>query len=194
MSNDGVDLGRRRVLAVATAAIGAVGAGFAVTPFIKSWLPSAKAQAAGAPVEVDISKIEPGEQITVSYRGKPVVILRRTKATLDALNGLATELKDPDSASSLQPDYAKNTHRSQNPEFFIAERTCTHLRCIPVFHGEATAELTAGGFYCPCHGSKFDLAGRVYNGVPAPANLDIPPYSFANDHTLIIGVDDKVGA
>ncbi len=194
MSNDGVDLGRRRVLTVATAVVGAVGAGFAAVPFIKSWLPSAKALSAGAPVEVDLSKLQPGEQITVAYRGKPVVIVRRTQQVLTAMESLATELKDPASDNSLQPEYAKNTHRSRNPEYFVAERTCTHLRCIPVFHGEATTELTTGGFYCPCHGSKFDLAGRVYSGVPAPANLDIPPYSFTGEHTLIIGVDEKGGA
>ncbi len=193
-TNDGVDLGRRRVLTWTTAAVGAVGAGFIAVPFIKSWMPSAKALSAGAPVEVDLSKIQPGEAITVAYRGKPVVIVRRTKETLAALDTLANELRDPQSDVSLQPEYAKNAYRARNPEFFVAERTCTHLRCVPVYHGEATSDLTAGGFYCPCHGSKFDLAGRVYQGVPAPQNLDIPPYSFTGDTTLVIGVDEQGAA
>ena len=192
--NDGVDLGRRRVLTWATAAMGVVGAGFAAVPFIASWRPSAKAQAAGAPVDVDVSKVELGGQVTIPWRGQPVVIVRRTPEMVQALNGLATELRDPESNESVQPEYAKNLHRSVKPEFFVAVRTCTHLRCVPLYQAEKNNGLTEGGFFCPCHGSRFDMAGRVYKGVPAPLNLDIPPYTFTGDYTLTIGVDGSGGA
>ncbi|QGX39263.1 ubiquinol-cytochrome c reductase iron-sulfur subunit [Permianibacter aggregans] len=192
--HDGVDLGRRRVLTWATAAVGAVGAGFAAVPFIASWRPSARAQAAGAPVEVDVSKVELGGQVTVPWRGQPVVVVRRTPEMVTALDTLANELRDPDSNESMQPEYTKNASRAIKPEYFVAVRTCTHLRCVPLYQPDKSNELVEGGFYCPCHGSKFDLAGRVYKGVPAPTNLDIPPYSYIGETTLLIGVDQQGAA
>lgn len=188
---DGVDLGRRRVLTWATAAVGAVGAGFVAVPFIKSWMPSAKAQAAGAPVEVpNISKLQEGEGMTVVWRGKPVMIVRRSQAAIDALAGLATELRDPESVESQQPGYAKNGTRSIKPDYLVVVNLCTHLGCSPTFKPQVEADW-AGGFYCPCHGSKFDMAGRVYQGVPAPLNLEIPPHMYTGDNSLIIGVDEQ---
>lgn len=189
---DGVDLGRRRVLTWATAAVGAVGAGFVAVPFIKSWMPSAKAQAAGAPVEVpNISKLQEGEGMTVLWRGQPVMIVRRSQASLDALAGLATELRDPDSQEvEQQPAYAQNGTRSIKPEYLVVINQCTHLGCSPTFKPQVEADW-AGGFYCPCHGSKFDLAGRVYQGVPAPTNLRVPPHMYTGESTLVIGVDEQ---
>ncbi|MFZ5843486.1 MAG: ubiquinol-cytochrome c reductase iron-sulfur subunit [Pseudomonadota bacterium] len=188
---DGVDLGRRRVLTWATAAVGAVGAGFVAVPFIKSWMPSAKAQAAGAPVEVpNISKLQEGEGMTVVWRGKPVMIVRRSQAAIDALAGLATELRDPESVEPQQPGYAKNGTRSIKPDYLVVVNLCTHLGCSPTFKPQVEADW-AGGFYCPCHGSKFDMAGRVYQGVPAPLNLEIPPHMYTGDNSLIIGVDEQ---
>ncbi|MFN4290418.1 MAG: ubiquinol-cytochrome c reductase iron-sulfur subunit [Permianibacter sp.] len=188
---DGVDLGRRRVLTWATAAVGAVGAGFVAVPFIKSWMPSAKAQAAGAPVEVpNIGKLQEGEGMTVVWRGKPVMIVRRSQAAIDALAGLATELRDPESVEPQQPEYAKNGTRSIKPEYLVVVNLCTHLGCSPTFKPQVEADW-AGGFYCPCHGSKFDMAGRVYQGVPAPLNLEIPPHMYTGDNALIIGVDEQ---
>jgi len=188
---DGVDLGRRRVLTWATAAVGAVGAGFVAVPFIKSWMPSAKAQAAGAPVEVpNIGKLQEGEGMTVVWRGKPVMIVRRSQAAIDALAGLATELRDPESVEPQQPGYAKNGTRSIKPDYLVVVNLCTHLGCSPTFKPQVEADW-AGGFYCPCHGSKFDMAGRVYQGVPAPTNLRIPPHMYTGDNSLIIGVDEQ---
>ena len=188
---DGVDLGRRRVLTWATAAVGAVGAGFVAVPFIKSWMPSAKAQAAGAPVEVpNISKLQEGEGMTVVWRGKPVMIVRRSQAAIDALAGLATELRDPESVEPQQPGYAKNGTRSIKPDYLVVVNLCTHLGCSPTFKPQVEADW-AGGFYCPCHGSKFDMAGRVYQGVPAQLNLEIPPHMYTGDNALIIGVDEQ---
>jgi len=188
---DGVDLGRRRVLTWATAAVGAVGAGFVAVPFIKSWMPSAKAQAAGAPVEVpNIGKLQEGEGMTVVWRGKPVMIVRRSQTAIDALAGLATELRDPESVEPQQPGYAKNGTRSIKPDYLVVVNLCTHLGCSPTFKPQVEADW-AGGFYCPCHGSKFDMAGRVYQGVPAPLNLEIPPHMYTGDNSLIIGVDEQ---
>lgn len=188
---DGVDLGRRRVLTWATAAVGAVGAGFVAVPFIKSWMPSAKAQAAGAPVEVpNIGKLQEGEGMTVVWRGKPVMIVRRSQTAIDALAGLATELRDPESVEPQQPEYAKNGTRSIKPDYLVVVNLCTHLGCSPTFKPQVEADW-AGGFYCPCHGSKFDMAGRVYQGVPAPLNLEIPPHMYTGDNSLIIGVDEQ---
>jgi ubiquinol-cytochrome c reductase iron-sulfur subunit len=189
-----VDEKRRRFLTVATSAVGAAGAVAIAVPFLGSWNPSAKAKAAGAPVKADISKIEPGQMVVVEWRGKPVYVVRRTPemlANLDKIDGL---LKDPDSAISKQPAYISGKDRSIRPELLVVEGLCTHLGCAPKFRPEVGAadlggDNWVGGFFCPCHGSKFDLAGRVYSGVPASTNLVVPPYSFESQAVLVIGVD-----
>ncbi len=195
MSEQDVDLRRRRFLTGAATVVGGAGVAAAMVPFISSFQPSAKAQAAGAPVEVDISRLAPGQMITVEWRGKPVYILRRTEANLASLKGHEGMLRDPESKIEQQPDYARNEYRSLKPEIFVAVGICTHLGCAPTFRPEvAPADLGAdwqGGFFCPCHGSRFDLAGRVYKGVPAPTNLEVPPYSFVSDTTLLIGSDGE---
>lgn len=192
MSNAPVDTGRRRFLTAATAVVGGAGAVAVAVPFIKSWNPSAKAKAAGAPVEVNISKVEPGQLIRVEWRGKPVWIVRRTEAVLDALTSLDSQLADPASEELQQPEYATNPARSIKPEYFIAVGICTHLGCSPTYLPDSFGEQVQGvtsGFFCPCHGSKFDMAGRVFQGVPAPLNLVIPPHHYVDDGTVIIGVD-----
>ena len=155
--------------------------------------PSARAKAAGAPVEVDISKLEAGQRVIVEWRGKPVWVLRRTKALLDSLEAVKDELRDVESDSSDQPEYAKNAHRSIDPEVLVMVGICTHLGCSPTFRPDiAPADLGAdwqGGFFCPCHGSKFDISGRVYKGVPAPTNLEVPPYQYLSDTRILIGAD-----
>jgi ubiquinol-cytochrome c reductase iron-sulfur subunit len=187
-----VDQDRRGFLTFATVATGAVGAAFAAVPFIASWSPSERARAAGAPVEVDLSKIEPGQMVTYVYRKKPTYVVRRTPEMLQRLAGHDGKLKDPESKDSEQPDYARNAARAVNPEYLVLDATCTHLGCLPKSRFEAAIpDLGAdwpGGFFCPCHGSRFDLAGRVFEGSPASKNLRIPEYSFAGDHTLVIGV------
>ncbi len=190
MSTDNVDNNRRRFLTAGTAAVAAVGAGFVAVPFLKSWAPSARARSAGAPVEVDISKLELGQQIIVKWRGKPVWVVRRGEEALATLStdSLQDSLADVASDESVQPEYAKNDHRSRNPEFLVIEGICTHLGCSPTYRPEITADFQ-GGFFCPCHGSKFDFAGRVYAGVPAPTNLPVPPYYFKTDTVLLIGED-----
>lgn len=196
MSNAPVDTGRRRFLTWSTTAVGGVGAAFVAVPFISSWNPSAKAKAAGAPVEVDVSKIEPGQLLRVEWRGKPVWIVRRNQATLDALTKLDSQLRDPDSAEPQQPEYAQNAYRSIKPELFVAVGLCTHLGCSPTYLPDSFGEQVQGvtaGFFCPCHGSKFDMAGRVFQGVPAPLNLVIPPYYYVNDTSILVG-EDKEGA
>lgn len=186
---------RRKFLIGATSALGAVGAVGVMTPFVASWNPSAKAKAAGAPVKVDISKILPGEQIRAEWRGKPVFILKRTPEMLANLATLEDKLADPSSEVPQQPAYATNQARAINPEIAIMIGICTHLGCSPQFRPEvAAADLGAewlGGYFCPCHGSKFDLAGRVYKGVPAPSNLIVPPHSYESDNVVIIGVDEE---
>jgi ubiquinol-cytochrome c reductase iron-sulfur subunit len=193
-----VDQDRRGFLTFATAATGAVGAAFAAVPFVASWSPSERARAAGAPVEVDISKIEPGQMVTVTYRKKAMYIVHRTQDMVASLAGHDGQLKDPGSEDSEQPAYAKNAARALKDQYLVLEGTCTHLGCLPKTRFEkAIPELGAdwpGGFFCPCHGSKFDMAGRVYNGSPAGQNLRVPVYSFANDNTLVIGVDATTGA
>ncbi|WP_426417068.1 ubiquinol-cytochrome c reductase iron-sulfur subunit [Aestuariirhabdus sp. LZHN29] len=195
MSNDGVDKGRRRLLIGATSAVGAVGAVGAAVPFVASWNPSAKAKAAGAPVRVKIDKVEPGQQVVAAWRGKPVFVLRREQAMLDALPQQDATLRDPASNESEQPDYAKNEHRSRNADLLVMVGLCTHLGCSPKLFPEVKPmDFDAnwqGGYHCPCHGSKFDLAGRVHQGVPAPTNLPIPPYSYLDDNTIIIGIDEE---
>jgi ubiquinol-cytochrome c reductase iron-sulfur subunit len=194
MSTEGVNNNRRRFLITATTVVGGVGAAFVAVPFIASMQPSAKAQAAGAPVEVDISKLEPGQLITVEWRGQPVWIVRRTQENLDSLSGLADGLRDPNSeVATQQPTYAQNIHRSIKPEYLVLVGICTHLGCSPsyVVAGQASQPTAdwKGGFFCPCHGSRFDLAGRVFQGVPAPTNLVVPPYSYVSDTRLLIGLD-----
>lgn len=188
-----VDEERRRFLLTTTSVLGGVGAVCALTPFVASWAPSAKAQAAGAPVVVDLSKIEPGQQATVEWRGKPVWIIRRTQEMLQNLARQDNKLRDPDSLVEQQPDYAKNEFRSIKPEYLVLVGICTHLGCSPKykpFEKELGPDWP-GGFYCPCHGSMFDLAGRVYKSVPAPINLEVPPYRFVSEHEIIIGEDEK---
>ncbi|ABE56477.1 Ubiquinol-cytochrome c reductase, iron-sulfur subunit [Shewanella denitrificans OS217] len=192
MSNAPVDTGRRRFLTAATAVVGGAGAVAVAVPFIKSWNPSAKAKAAGAPVEVNISKVEPGQLIRVEWRGKPVWIVRRTEEVLNQLPSLNDQLRDPNSEELQQPAYASNAVRSIKPEYFIAVGICTHLGCSPTYLPDTFGEQVQGitsGFFCPCHGSKFDMAGRVFSGVPAPLNLVIPPHQYISDGLVIIGVD-----
>ncbi len=194
MGGDNTNSGRRRFLTAATSVVGAVGMGFVLVPFISSMQPSAKARAAGAPVRADISKLEPGQMIRVKWRGKPVWLVRRTEKMLEVLPTLDTTLRDPESLESIQPPYAQNEFRSIKPELLVTVGICTHLGCSPTYRPDAgAADLGAdweGGFFCPCHGSKFDLAGRVYKGVPAPTNLVIPPHSYLSETELLIGEDD----
>jgi len=191
MNNQGVDKSKRQFLTSALTVVGAVGTGYLAVPFLAQMQPSVKAMAAGAPVDVDISKMEPGQLLRVAWRGKPVWILMRTPEVLATLKTLDNELRDPLSEESIQPEYSKNLYRSIKPELFVAIGICTHLGCSPTFRPElAPADLGdkwKGGFFCPCHGSWFDLAGRVYRGVPAPTNLEIPPYRYVTENQLIIG-------
>jgi ubiquinol-cytochrome c reductase iron-sulfur subunit len=193
MSGNEVNPSRRRFLTAATTVIGGVGVGFALVPFISSMEPSAKARAAGAPVRADISKVESGQMIRVKWRGKPVWVVNRTKEMLDALPTLDSELRDPNSNESEQPDYAKNEYRSIKPEYLVLIGICTHLGCSPTYRPDvAPADLGKdwkGGFFCPCHGSRFDLAGRVFKGVPAPLNLVVPPYRYLSDTEIEVGND-----
>ena len=183
----------RRNLVVATSAVGGAAAVAAAVPFVASMLPSERARAAGAPVETDISRLAPGELAIVEWRGKPVWIIRRTKEMIESLKAVTPRLTDPASKSSEQPKYAENEHRSANPELMVMEGVCTHLGCSPQLKSaDAKAEMGAdwvGGFYCPCHGSKFDYAGRVFRGAPAPTNLRVPPYTIVGDAKLVIGQD-----
>jgi ubiquinol-cytochrome c reductase iron-sulfur subunit len=185
----------RRNLVVATSVVGGAAAAGAAVPFVASMFPSERARAAGAPVEVNLAEIAPGELKVIEWRGKPVWVIRRTKEMLDSLKSVTARLSDPGSKSSAQPKYAENEHRSQKPEVMVMEGVCTHLGCSPQLKAaDAKAEMGAdwsGGFYCPCHGSKFDLAGRVFRGAPAPTNLTIPPYTFVSDSTLVIGEDKE---
>ncbi|MDH5178498.1 MAG: ubiquinol-cytochrome c reductase iron-sulfur subunit [Gammaproteobacteria bacterium] len=200
MSTDGVDNSRRRFLTAATSVVGAVGTVGLIIPFASSMNPSARAKAAGAPVEVDISKLEPGGMITVEWRGKPVWIVRRTKDNMDDLKKNIGHLTDAESGASKQPEYAKNFHRSRtdHAEIIVMEGICTHLGCSPKYRPElAPADLGddwMGGYFCPCHGSKFDLSGRVYSGVPAPSNLPIPPHMYLSETVILVGLDTAEGA
>jgi ubiquinol-cytochrome c reductase iron-sulfur subunit len=185
---------RRRFLTAATSVVGAAGVVGVATPFLGSWNPSEKAKAAGAPVKADISKIEPGQMVVIEWRGKPVYVVHRTPEQVAELPNLNGILKDPDSAGSDQPAYITDEARALRPEYLVIVGLCTHLGCAPKYRPEVgAADLGGddwqGGFFCPCHGSKFDLAGRVYSGVPASANLVVPPYSFEGDDVLVIGVD-----
>lgn len=198
MTEDVDDKSKRRFLVAATSVVGAIGVGFTAVPFVASLRPSAKTQAAGAPVEVDISKVEYGQKLTVEWRGKPVWIVRRTETNLADLPTLNAKLRDPDSdVVSQQPAYAQNTNRSLKPEYLVVIGICTHLGCAPTYikvDDSAGADIDAGwkgGFFCPCHGSKFDLAGRVYKSVPAPTNLVIPPHTYLSDTRILVGVDQE---
>jgi len=188
MSSDDADNSRRRFLTAATVVVGAVGTAAVAVPFLSTWSPSARARSAGAPVEANISKLEPGQQIIVKWRGKPVWVVRRDEQALETLPRVDDLLRDPNSDDSKQPEYAKNEYRSRKAEYLIVEGICTHLGCSPTYVPEITADFE-GGFFCPCHGSKFDFAGRVYSGVPAPTNLTIPPHYFVNDDVILIGED-----
>ncbi len=198
MSNEcKVDCGRRR-LVVATAAVGGVGAVAALVPFVSSMLPSERAKAAGAPVEADISKLEPGQMTTVEWRGKPVWIINRTPEMLGTLPKLDDQVADPKSEKKMQPDYAKNENRSIKPEIMVMVGICTHLGCSPSSKFKKGSEEGMsgdwlGGFLCPCHGSTFDFAGRVYKAKPAPDNLEVPPHYYIADGRILIG-EDKKGA
>jgi ubiquinol-cytochrome c reductase iron-sulfur subunit len=191
MTEDDLDRNRRHFLTVATVVTGAVGAGMAAIPFLASLKPSARAQALGAPVEVPIGSLQPGEMVRVIWRGKLVFVLRRSEAMLEKLSQHDDELRDPNSeVAEQQPDYAANATRSVRPEYLVVEGSCTHLGCAPLEDFEVRpAEGWDGGFFCPCHGSKFDLAGRVLKGVPAPTNLRVPPYRFVRDDLILVGQD-----
>jgi ubiquinol-cytochrome c reductase iron-sulfur subunit len=189
----------RRTIVIATSVAGAAAAAGAAVPFVLSMNPSERAKAAGAPVEADISTLQPGELRVFEWRGKPVWVFRRSKEMIESLKAAVPYLTDPESKHSEQPKYAKNDNRSEKPEIMVLEGVCTHLGCSPQMKpAEAKAEMGSdwvGGFYCPCHGSKFDLAGRVFRGAPAPTNLKVPPYTFVSDAQLVIGEDkEKKGA
>jgi ubiquinol-cytochrome c reductase iron-sulfur subunit len=193
MSNAPLNNGRRRFLTATTAVVGGLGAAAVAVPFIKSWNPSARAKAAGAPVEVDVSKLEEGQMVRVEWRGKPVWVVRRPKSIVDALKTHDDQLRDPSSTQEQQPNYAQNGYRSIKPEYFIAVGICTHLGCSPTYLPDSFSEQVHGvksGFFCPCHGSKFDMAGRVFQGVPAPLNLVIPKHMYLSDNRIIIGLDE----
>ncbi|ATR84674.1 ubiquinol-cytochrome c reductase iron-sulfur subunit [Pseudomonas sp. FFUP_PS_473] len=195
MSNDGVNAGRRRFLVAATSVVGAAGAVGAAVPFVGSWFPSAKAKAAGAPVKVNIAKIEPGQQLIAEWRGQPVFVVRRTEEILGNLKKIAGDLSDPESKASVQPAYVDPSNRSIKPEILVLVGLCTHLGCSPTFRPEvAPVDLGpkwVGGYFCPCHGSHYDLAGRVYKSQPAPLNLPVPPYSYESDDIIVVGVDQE---
>ncbi|MDQ2069526.1 ubiquinol-cytochrome c reductase iron-sulfur subunit [Natronospira bacteriovora] len=195
MSN-GVDNNRRHFLTVATSVVGGIGVAAVATPFIASLQPSAKARLAGAPVEVDVSRMDEGERITLSWRGRPIQVVRRSEDAVARLSDIRDRLRDPDSEASDQPDYARNEHRSIKPEYLVLVAVCTHLGCSPAFHPNpgdpAMGSDWPGGYFCACHGSRFDLAGRVYRNVPAPTNMEIPPHRFVDDNTLIVGEDTEV--
>ena len=196
MSTDTVDKSKRRFLVNSTSVIGAVGAGFVAVPFVASWMPSERAKNAGAPIEADISRLEEGRMLTVEWQSKPVWIVRRSAKTLADLEKNLDQLRDPDSENiDQQPGYAQNATRSINKEVLVLVGICTHLGCSPTFRPEiGPADLGAdwlGGFFCPCHSSKFDMAGRVYSGVPAPTNLSVPPHYYLTDTTILVGQDEE---
>jgi ubiquinol-cytochrome c reductase iron-sulfur subunit len=198
MQDGGIDKQRRRFLTTAATIVGGVGVAATAVPFISTMTPSAKTKAIGAPVEVDISELQPGQMLRVKWQGKPVWILRRDEKILGDLVSLNSEVRDPESGVQQQPDYAKNEYRSIKPEFLVVIGLCTHLGCSPNFFpadaGQDLGPDWKGGFWCPCHGSRFDLAGRVFKGVPAPANLIVPPYKFLTDTRILIGDDSGASA
>ena len=197
MTDDSTDTGRRRFLVGSTSAVGAVGVAGAAVPFVGSWNPSAKARAAGAPVRVDVSRLQEGEILgpIPAWRGRPIFVVRRTEQALSALTTMADRLTDPDSEQPEQPAYAQNEYRSRRPDILVLVGLCPHLFCSPTPHIELQPEPFDaewnGGFFCPCHGSRFDFAGRVFKDVPAPTNLVVPPYKFLTADRLIIGDDSE---
>ncbi|VAW47361.1 Ubiquinol-cytochrome C reductase iron-sulfur subunit [hydrothermal vent metagenome] len=185
----------RRTLLLSTGAVGVVGAGFAAVPFLKSWLPSERAKAAGGPVKADISKVEPGQMLNVLWRGQPVFVVNRTQQQLDVLPSLNDKLKDPESEGSVQPEYASTITRSRKKNLLVVVGICTHLGCSPKYYPDLVPQKFdvewKGGFFCPCHSSRFDISGRVFSGSPASRNLDVPPYTFLDDNTIEIGNDGE---
>ena len=198
MSSDSIDMERRQFLTGTATVLGGVGASVAAIPFVSTFQPSARAKAIGAPVEANIDQIEPGQRVTYKWRGKPVWVVRRTEEQLKALEDSTAALADPESAESTQPVFAENSWRSLNREYLVLVGICTHLGCSPSFRPLLSDEIMGadwqGGFYCPCHGSKFDLSGRVYAGVPAPTNMDVPPYKFLTDTRILIGESEEAGS
>ena len=200
MTENGADPSRRRFLTTAATVVGGAGAIATAVPFISTLTPSARARAIGAPVEVDISQIKPGELQRFKWQGKPVWVLRREDSQLETLPELDDEVRDPGSEEPQQPDYARNENRSIKPEFLIVVGLCTHLGCSPTYVPREEAESKGlppdwkGGFFCPCHGSRFDLAGRVFKDVPAPRNLLVPPHQYLSDSRVLIGDDSGVGS
>ncbi len=196
MSSNGVDVGKRRFLTLTGVAAGGVGAAAAAWPFLASLAPSERAKAMGAPVTVDISKLEEGQLLITTWRGSPVWIVRRSAEMLQNMEAVKGELRDPDSAEDQQPAYAQNETRAVKPEVLVMIGRCTHLGCSPKFRPDYPAEDLGGdwkgGFFCPCHGSKFDMAGRVYKGVPAPLNMPVPPHRYVGETTIVIGEDPEV--
>lgn len=188
-NHDGVDTKKRKFLLGATATVGAIGAAAALSPFVRAMQPSAKAIAEGGPVTIKVGEMKPGDQLTVVWRGKPIWIIRRDEKMLNTLRDNNQLLRDPNSNVDQQPNFAQNQYRSRRPEFLVLVGVCTHLGCSPTYRPDpkGVAPDWPGGFFCSCHGSKFDLAGRVYKGVPAPVNLEVPPYAFIDDNTLLIG-------
>ena len=195
MSNDGVNVGRRRLLIASTSIVGAAGAVGAAVPFVGSWFPSAKAKAAGAPVKVNVGKLEPGQQMVAEWRGQPVFIVRRTEDTLKTLAGMTDVVADPESQASVQPTYVDPQVRSIKPELLVLVGLCTHLGCAPTFRPEVAPQDLGpewkGGYFCPCHGSRYDLAGRVYKAQPAPLNLPVPPHRYETDDVIVVGEDQE---
>jgi ubiquinol-cytochrome c reductase iron-sulfur subunit len=198
MANEVIDHGRRRFLTITTGVVGGVGAIAAAVPFIKSWEPSAREKAAGAPTLADISKIEAGQMVRFPWRSLPVFVVNRTKEQLKFLPSQDPRLRDPKSEVDQQPKYAQNEYRSIKPEWLVVIGICTHLGCVPDYVGDIKPEPFdpdwKGGFFCPCHKSRYDMAGRVYDGVPAPMNLAVPPYHFVDDTHIQIGVNPKEAA
>ncbi|HBW82517.1 MAG TPA: ubiquinol-cytochrome c reductase iron-sulfur subunit [Gammaproteobacteria bacterium] len=200
MTDDSTNAGRRRFLAGSTAAVGAAGVVGAVAPFIGSWNPSAKARAAGAPVRIDISRLAEGEMLgpIPAWRGRPIFVVKRSEQALSALREDPARLSDPESLDPEQPGYARNEYRSRTPEVLVLVGLCPHLFCSPTPHVELRPQPFdtdwRGGFFCPCHGSRFDLAGRVYSGSPASRNMQVPPYSFESENILVVGVDEETSA
>ncbi len=195
MANDGVDQGKRRFLVAATSVVGAVGAGFVAVPFVASWMPSERAKNAGAPVEVDVSKLEEGRMLTVEWQSKPVWLVRRSAEMLANLEKNNDKLRDPNSeVEDQQPPYAQNATRSIKPEILVMVGICTHLGCSPTYRPELAPEDLGedwlGGFFCPCHSSRFDMAGRVFQGVPAPTNLVVPKHKYVSDNVILVGEDE----
>ncbi len=200
MTDDSTKAGRRRFLVGSTSVVGAAGIVGAAVPFLGSWNPSAKARAAGAPVRIDISRLADGEMLgpIPAWRGRPIFIVKRSEGALAALNADPERLTDPESQDPEQPNYAQNEYRSRTPEVLVLVGLCPHLFCSPTPHVELRPQPFdsdwRGGFFCPCHGSRFDLAGRVYSGSPASRNMQVPPYSFEGDNVLVIGIDEETAA